>query len=89
MCTTGSSDFHLPSKRPGSSVTKRVLVSRTSLTVSPSRSLHHITFTSPSKAKNCVAFVDSGLDANLMDLNMAKVEFFQLSKPLEASALDG
>lgn len=67
-------------------------MSRTFLSVSPSRSLHHITLTSPTETKNSTVLIDSGSDANLMDFKVAKelgLEFISLSKPLEASALDG
>ena len=91
LLTEGSLCSQMPSKRPGSSVSRRVLVSRT-VSFSPSRTLTSAQLITPTQTLSHAALIDSGADESFIDWRLAKrlgLNFVPLLRPLVAKALDG
>lgn len=82
----------MSSKRPGSPVIKRALVSQTRSSAVVPRRLVQAKLVSPSQALSLPALVDSGADESFMDWQLAKrlrLNRLPLPKPLEVNTLDG
>lgn len=89
---SGTLPRFLPSKRRGSPVKERVLVSQTRILKCPSRALPSVTLSSVSGSRSLAVLVDSGADANLMDASLVRdlgLDTILLPEPLDATALDG
>ena len=82
----------MSSKRPGSPVIKRALVSRTLSSAVVPRRLVQAKLVSSSQTLSLPALVDSGADENFMDWQLAKwlrLNRLPLPNPLEVNTLDG
>uniref|UniRef100_A0A8D0CYT6 Gypsy retrotransposon integrase-like protein 1 n=1 Tax=Sander lucioperca TaxID=283035 RepID=A0A8D0CYT6_SANLU len=92
LWTAGPFHWTVSSKRRGSPVKERILVSHTSVTNCSSRPLFSVTVASKGISRPLEVMVDSGADVSLMDISLARelgLCSIPLPVPLRATALDG
>lgn len=79
------------SQRQGSAVERGILLSRSQTSAPPTRPLFHIQLSLTGGLFTIVAFLDSGVDANLMDESLVEqleLGLVALPHPVPATALD-
>ena len=90
--STGSSTSHVSSKRPGSPVKGKTLVSQSDLFYFPPRTLTQVMLCEGNQVIEQGTLVDSGADESFLDKELAlrlNLKLTPLPSPLKANALDG